>query len=382
MQPLRILSLNTWQMPTMLELVGACTAIVARRALLSIRLRELQAGKQPFHVIALQEMWTTAAQKEIAAAIPHMFSVCSPSGGLQLLLATKPLASGFIPFACRGKPLHSGLDFFGGKGLLFSCILVEGERVIVATAHAQAQYNTNDATDPMSGIRAAQLLEYPAMFAKARKVSGCAADCPIVLAGDLNTNAWASPALHVNAITTLLGARDAVKDGGLGSSPTCNAPDSPYRTPTMPAKGERIDFILPAPADRWRCSKATVECNARTEGVAISDHEGISATLVLSGKGSGPDAAPPTAALGAAGSAGLLTALDRCIAQCDKERTLCLCAFAAFCAGGVVSSVLMLAGAIPVASVFLFGALKSEGAALREARVGLRRMMREAKVAP
>ncbi len=147
-----------------------------------------QLDRFPTSVLCFQEIQQNAYVPLLNRSLPDYphrafeSSFFAPKGGLFTAARPPLLASHFVPYENRGRPLSAGFaDWALNKGVLQSEMNIEGQRVVVMNTHLHANYAGHWHPDnSMSRIQRDQVLHLAAM------VNEHDADTLVIVCGDFN----------------------------------------------------------------------------------------------------------------------------------------------------------------------------------------------------
>lgn len=225
---LRVLTLNAWALPEPLS-----SDVSGRMRRIGEALPRLDAD-----VVALQEIWTQGARKQLVdaghrAGYEHIWHNRAAFGGSGLMLLSRlPFARPqFRRFALGGLPqrVQHG-DYYGGKGFAQVELTTPEGALCLFITHLQARYGDRSGPDEYLGQRAAQVVEIAASVSRRPE--------PSLALGDFNLREG-HPEYRV--LLGLTGFRDAAveldwrQDTSRISRPSSD-PDEP--------RTERIDFVF------------------------------------------------------------------------------------------------------------------------------------------
>jgi len=280
---LRVATLNCWALP-----LGLARHTDERLAALVERLPAL-----PVDAIALQEVWTPEARARLVAAGRRggFADVLDASddetlGGL-LVLSRLPVArAAFHPYTLRGVALHVHRgDYQGRKGFLTADVETAAGPVRLLATHLHARYT---ADDPYEAHRVGQVFELAHALRDTR--------LPVVALGDFNLRESGEGYRLLRRLSWL---RDVAAELG-ARQPTVRRA-SPYRGAGHRGD-ERIDYVFARNGDGVavrpvRIARAFDErLTLAGEPAALSDHDGLTATLALTARAARPAvySAPPS----------------------------------------------------------------------------------------
>jgi endonuclease/exonuclease/phosphatase family metal-dependent hydrolase len=284
---LRIATLNAWALPAPLSVRPE-----ERMAALAARLCALDVD-----VVALQEMWTRPARREVreacaSAGFVHTWSTHAELGGSGLFVMSRlPLAAArFEGFAVRGYPerVDHG-DYYGGKGFVRIEIRHPEGAVGLVSTHLHARYD-GDIEHAYVPQRIAQIVQLSCALQ-----SG---ELPTLLVGDLN---FTEQNVEHQVLTGLTGLRDLAVE--LDHRQATALRTNPYRAPSRADR--RIDYVFARDGAHARVAPRALErvlddvFRLHGSPASVSDHAGLLAEVEIA-PGPGRAPAPPDPAAVAA----------------------------------------------------------------------------------
>jgi endonuclease/exonuclease/phosphatase family metal-dependent hydrolase len=272
----RILRLLTWNVHALPHLYGARQ----RLARVIAKINEVQPD-----VICLQEVWSGRHAKRLHRALGDEYAAVAmarrlrdwPCGGLLTFVRhASGLRGGpptFVRYAAHGsrRRFWEG-DGLGGKGILAVQLCRDGETLVIANTHLQAQYPHRGRAYP--SVRRAQLAQL------ARWLGQLGAEEPVLLAGDFNT----TPAESLYAAHVVVLGRDLTE-------PARQQVGGGTYLDRHSGAQTWIDYVL-ARGVAAQSSVARIENSA--PDVPYSDHNGLLVDLVYAARGPTPRRAGAT----------------------------------------------------------------------------------------
>lgn len=281
---LKVATLNCWALPHPWPVGSKYNSLRIEKLIETL-------ADSPYHIVALQELWSEKDFLLIAHRLKEKFSYCHYfhsgfTGSGTALISQYPIISTLLHrYSLNGfaHHIHRG-DWFGGKIAGFCEVGIGNLRAAIYTTHLHAEYNRKN--DLYLPHRISQCFELAQFVRHTSRGSDF-----VILMGDFNIEPNDLGYHLVVNIAQLLDAWECrQKDDSeeLCAGMTSDRPDNVFTSQSALKEcptGKRLDYILfqsrKVGLDLADCSTCFERIDSLDKPLNYSDHSGVSATFLL-----------------------------------------------------------------------------------------------------